>query len=107
MIDPAALNTACLQAFAEALTFTIGEETAQITGVVTRPGAPVTTRSAPQAATLGQVLGADDLVIQALTADITAAGIVRGSTVSVDAVTYKVIHPWPDNAGMTLLECRR
>ena len=107
MIDPTSLNEACLQAFGESLTFTIGKQTATITGVVTRAGAPVTARSAPQAATLGQVLGADDLLIKALSADIANAGIGKGSTVTVDGTTYKVIHPWPDNAAMTLLECRR
>lgn len=107
MIDPAALNAACLLAFAEPLTFMVGKASATIQGVVTRPGAPITTRTAPQAATLGQVLGADDLVIEALTSAITAAGIVKGSTVAVGGITYKVIHPWPDDAGMTLLECRR
>lgn len=107
MINPTDLNTACLDAFGESLTFTVGEETAAITGVVTRPGSPFSPRTVAQAATIGQVLGAEDLIIEALSADIGAAGIGKGSTVTVDGNTYKVIHPWPDDAGMTLLECRR
>lgn len=107
MIDPASLNSACLGAFGESFTFTIGDQTATITGVVTRPGSPFSPRTVAQAAAIGQVLGAEDLIIEALTADISAAGIGKGSTVTVDGTTYKVIHPWPDNAGMTLLECRR
>lgn len=107
MINPADLNTACLDAFGETLTFTVGEETVAIAGVVTRPGSPFSPRTVAQAATIGQVLGAEDLIIEALSADISAAGIGKGAMVTVDGNTYKVIHPWPDNAGMTLLECRR
>lgn len=107
MISPANLNTACLGAFGEPVTFTVGNQTASITGVVTRPGAPFQPQTVAQAATIGNVLGADDLLVEALTADISAAGIGKGSTVAVDGLTYKVIHPWQDDALMTLLECRR
>ena len=106
MIDFASMNDSCLAAFGETLIFTVSGTTHSVIGVVTRPGRPVTTRSVPQNATLGSVLGNDDLVVQLRTADLATHGIGKGSTVTVDGRTYRVIHPWPDDGGMTALECR-
>lgn len=106
MIDFESLNDSCLEAFGEPLSFTVAGVSHAVTGVVTRPGHPVTTRSVPQNATLGSVLGNDDLVVQLRTADVTTHGIGKGSTVTVDGRIYRVIHPWRDDGGMTALECR-
>lgn len=106
MIDTTGLNSACIGVFGEALAFTIGTTTKNVTGVITRPRQPVATQSQSQNPVLPDVLGPDDLLIEMRTTDYAAASITRGATVSVDGRTYKVIKPWPDNGGMTKLELR-
>ena len=106
MIDTSGLNTACLGAFGESLTFASGEDSESVTGVVTRPRQPVATQAQQQNALLPSVLGPDDLLIELRTSDYIATDIGRGWTTSIDSRTYKVIRAWPDNGGMTLLECR-
>ena len=107
MIDTTGLNTACLSAFGESLTFAGGEEdTESVTGVVTRPRQPVATQAQQQNALLPSVLGPDDLLIELRTSDYIATDIGRGWTTSVDGKTYKIIRAWPDDGGMTLLELR-
>lgn len=106
MIDTTGLNTACLGAFGESLTFVSGEESESVTGVVTRPRQPVATQAQAQNALLPSVLGPDDLLIELRTSDYIASDIGRGWTTSIDSRTYKIIRAWPDNGGMTLLECR-
>lgn len=106
MIDTTGLNTACLSAFGESMTFASGEDTETVTGVITRPRQPVATQQQSQIALLPSVLGPDDLLIELRTSDYIATDIGRGWTIAVDGRTYKIIRAWPDNGGMTLLECR-
>ena len=105
-MDTVSLNAACLAEFGESLTFSVANLPHVVVGIVTRPGGPVSTRSAPQNATLGSVLGSEDLLVQTLTSEVASHGIGKGSTVTVDSRIYRVIHLWPDDGGMTLLECR-
>lgn len=106
MIDTTGLNTACLSAFGESLTFASGEEAESVTGVVTRPRQPVATQAQAQNALLPSVLGPDDLLIELRTSDYIASDIGRGWTTSVDSRTYKIIRAWPDDGGITKLELR-
>jgi hypothetical protein len=105
-MDTTNLNTACLEEFGEWLTFTVSGVLHGVTGIVTRPTGPVSTRNAPQGAMLASVMGGEDLRIQLRTTDIADHGIGKGSTVAISNRTYRVTQAWPDDGGMTALECR-
>lgn len=97
------LNQASLEMFGQPLTYTVNGAPVTITGIPTRPGAPLEDVNTPMHP---RVMAPGVLRVSALTTAVAAAGIAQGATLALDGKTYKVGQTWPDDADMTVIEHR-
>lgn len=106
MMNWSGVNDAVLAEFGEALVFSTVAGSKTLTAIVLRPRAPVSSMPAAQNALVSQVMGPDDLLVSARSADVQSNGIDLQNTTTIDGNTYWVAQLWPDDGGMTAMELR-